>query len=80
MKIQIYTRLEPQGISVEMEDEGGGLDDKKRYQYFQENYSQSTQEHGLSLFRMDQYLKSINGKLKLRNTDVGLKATVRVPR
>ena len=80
MKIQIHTRLEPQGISIEMEDEGGGLDDKKRYQYFQENYSQSRQEYGLSLFRMDQYLKSIHGKLKLRNTDVGLKVTVRVPR
>ncbi|WP_145409867.1 ATP-binding protein [Paenibacillus xylanexedens] len=79
-KIQIHTRLEPQEIVVEMEDEGGGLDDKKRYQYFQENYSQSMQEYGLSLFRMDQYLKSINGKLKLRNTDVGLKATIRVPR
>ncbi|WP_145051694.1 ATP-binding protein [Paenibacillus xylanexedens] len=80
MKIQIHTRLEPQEIVVEMEDEGGGLDDKKRYQYFQENYSQNLQEHGLSLFRMDQYLKSVNGKLKLRNTDVGLKATIRVPR
>lgn len=79
-KIQIYTRLEPQEIIIEMEDEAGGLDDKMRYQYFQENYSKSLQEHGFSLFRMDQYLKSINGKLKLRNTDLGLKATIRVPR
>ncbi|WP_025718352.1 ATP-binding protein [Paenibacillus sp. 1-18] len=78
--LKVSSRLEEGEIIILIEDTGGGIDDKMRWSYFQPDYSQSSQEHTFSLYHMDAYLKTIGGRLKLRNTDQGLQAIVRLRR
>ncbi|MCC3378715.1 ATP-binding protein [Paenibacillus farraposensis] len=78
--LKVSSRLEEGEILIIIEDTGGGIDDKKRWSYFQPDYSQSSQEHTFSLYHMDEYLKTIGGRLKLRNTDQGLQAIVSLRR
>ncbi|MEC0234191.1 sensor histidine kinase [Paenibacillus kribbensis] len=78
--LKVSSRLEEGEIIILIEDTGGGIDDKMRWSYFQPDYSQSSQEHTFSLYHMDAYLKTIGGRLKLRNTDQGLQAIVQLRR
>ncbi|MEC0182552.1 HAMP domain-containing histidine kinase [Paenibacillus peoriae] len=78
--LKVSSRLEEGEIIIVIEDTGGGIDDKMRWSYFQPDYSQSSQEHTFSLYHMDAYLKTIGGRLKLRNTDQGLQAIVQLRR
>ncbi|ALP37846.1 hypothetical protein ASL14_18255 [Paenibacillus sp. IHB B 3084] len=78
--LKVSSRLEEGEIVITIEDTGGGIDDKMRWSYFQPDYSQNSQEHTFSLYHMDAYLKTISGRLKLRNTDQGLQAIVRLRR
>ncbi|MGG1619466.1 ATP-binding protein [Paenibacillus sp. NRS-1782] len=78
--LKVSSRLEEGEIVITIEDTGGGIDDKMRWSYFQPDYSENSQEHTFSLYHMDAYLKTISGRLKLRNTDQGLQAIVRLRR
>lgn len=78
--LKVSSRLEEGEIIINIEDTGGGIDDKMRWSYFQPDYSQNSQEQAFSLYHMDAYLKTIGGRLKLRNTDQGLQAIVRLRR
>ncbi|WP_346834589.1 ATP-binding protein [Paenibacillus polymyxa] len=78
--LKVSSRLEEAEIMIIIEDTGGGIDDKMRWSYFQPDYSQNAQEHTFSLYHMDAYLKTIGGRLKLRNTDQGLQAIVHLRR
>lgn len=78
--LKVSSRLEEGEIMIIIEDTGGGINDKMRWNYFQPDYSQSPQEHAFSLYNMDAYLKTIGARLKLRNTDQGLQAVIRLRR
>ncbi|MGW8959492.1 ATP-binding protein [Paenibacillus sp. NPDC055715] len=78
--LKVSSRLEEEEIVITIEDTGGGIDDKMRWSYFQPDHSQNSQEHTFSLYHMDAYLKTIGGRLKLRNMDQGLQAIVRLRR
>lgn len=78
--LKVSSRLEEGEIMIIIEDTGGGIDDKMRWSYFQPDYSKNSQEHTFSLYQMDAYLKTIGGRLKLRNTDQGLQAIVSLRR
>ncbi|MFD1989393.1 ATP-binding protein [Paenibacillus nicotianae] len=78
--LKISSRMEEEEIVITIEDTGGGIDDKMRWNYFQSDYSQNNNADTISLYHMDAFLKTIGGRLKLRNTDRGLQAIIQLRR
>lgn len=78
--LKITSHMEEEEILITIEDTGGGIDDKMRWNYFQSDYSQNNNPDTISLYHMDAFLKTIGGRLKLRNTDRGLQAIIQLRR
>lgn len=78
--LKISSQMQEEEILITIEDTGGGIDDKMRWNYFQSDYSQNNNADTLSLYHMDAFLKTIGGRLKLRNTDRGLQAIIQLRR
>jgi len=78
--LKISSQMDEEEILITIEDTGGGIDDKMRWNYFQSDYSQNNNADTLSLYHMDAFLKTIGGRLKLRNTDRGLQAIIQLRR
>lgn len=79
-RLKVSSHMEEEEIVITIEDTGGGIDDKMRWNYFQADYSLNNNADTLSLYHMDAFLKTINGRLKLRNTDRGLQAIIQLRR
>ncbi|CAJ1314170.1 sensor histidine kinase [Paenibacillus nuruki] len=78
--LKVSSLMDEEEILITIEDTGGGIDDKMRWNYFQSDYSQNNNADTLSLYHMDAFLKTIGGRLKLRNTDRGLQAIIQLRR